>query len=181
MFIFLPYYLFQGNDPLWEPVIWSVVFTGVNVYQIISLFLERRPVVISEKENKIYNDTFSSFTIRQFAKLLKFSKLKFYESSEAILEQEVVPDKVMFVVDGEAIIENKGASLLQLKSGDFIGDVSYITGNPNKFKVKAKDNAEIIFWNRQEFEKAIEADPSMKASWQSLISQKLAQKLSAAH
>jgi len=180
MFIFLPYYFFQGNDPLWEPVIWTVVFTGVNVYQIIKLFLERRPVVVSEEENMIYEQGFTTFTLRQFAKLLKISKKKSFTQSESILEKDVVPDKVMFVIDGGAIVEKEGEAISELKLGDFIGDISYVTGNPNKFRICAKDKTKIIFWEKESFEKTVESDPSYKACWQSLISNKLVEKLNSA-
>jgi len=180
MFVFLPYYLFQGNDPLWEPVVWSFVFTGVNVYQIVKLFLERRPVVISEEENKIYEQSFTTFTLRQFAKLLKFSHRKSFGQSESILEKDAVTDKVMFVIDGDVIVEKEEKVTSELKLGDFIGDISYLTGNPNRFRISAKDQAKIIFWDKESFEKTVNSDPSYKACWQSLISNKLVEKLNLA-
>jgi len=90
MFVFLPYYFLQGNDPLWEPILWTVVFTGVNVHQIIRLYLERRPVVISDEDQAIYEQSFTTFTLRQFAKLLKLSDKKFFKQKECILKEDVI-------------------------------------------------------------------------------------------
>ena len=49
----IPYFLLQQNK-LWPPVIWALVFTAINLYQILRIYSERRPVVLSEDEQKLY-------------------------------------------------------------------------------------------------------------------------------
>ena len=177
MFVFLPYYFFQGNDPLWEPIIWTVIFTGVNVFQLIKLFLERRPVVISAEDQRIYNLSFTNFTIRQFAKLLKTAQRSTKQKNECILDREVITDKVIFVLDGEVVLEDNDRVISTLRPGDFIGDISYITGGPNKYKICTACESKIIFWDKEQFDKIVNDDLELKACWQSLISTKLVEKL----
>ena len=50
----IPYFLVQA-DVLWPPVLWAMVFTAINLYQIARLYLERRPVVLSQEEQKLYD------------------------------------------------------------------------------------------------------------------------------
>ena len=42
----IPYFLLQGTV-LWPPVLWALVFTAINLFQIARIYLERRPIVLS--------------------------------------------------------------------------------------------------------------------------------------
>src|SRR6184192_2710557 len=55
----IPYFLAQP-ETLWPPVVWALVFTTINLYQITRIYLERRPVALSEDEQKLYDMVFRS-------------------------------------------------------------------------------------------------------------------------
>jgi hypothetical protein len=44
-FMTVPYYFFQ-HKPLWPPIFWAVAFMIVNGVRVVTLTLERRPVVL---------------------------------------------------------------------------------------------------------------------------------------
>src|ERR1700752_1820114 len=55
----LPYSYFQ-NEKLGPPIFWGVEFMIVNAIRIVAIALERRPVVLSNKEEQLYRVAFSS-------------------------------------------------------------------------------------------------------------------------
>jgi Cyclic nucleotide-binding domain len=173
----VPFYLFQGNDPLWAPIVWAGIFTIVNVFQLFILFKERRPVILSAEDDEIYNKSFTAFTVKQFAKLLKSSKKKDVETQETLVAEGDLIERLIFITKGGAKIEKNGKVILELKEGDLVGEVNYITDSPVSFKVIADENSKILFWDCKDFEKTISSDPNINSSWQSLISGRLAQKL----
>jgi hypothetical protein len=61
----IPYFLLQ-DSVLWPPILWALVFTAINLYQIARLYLERRPVVLSDDEQKLYDLGFNSLRPREF-------------------------------------------------------------------------------------------------------------------
>jgi Popeye protein conserved region len=61
----MPYFLLQ-REILWPPVLWAGVFTAINVYQIAPIYLERRPVVLSDDEQRLYELGFRSLRPREF-------------------------------------------------------------------------------------------------------------------
>src|SRR6516162_10037288 len=63
----IPYFLLRPNK-LWPPVMWSLVFTAITVYQILRIYLERRPGVLFEEE--LYNMGFASLRPWEFFSLL---------------------------------------------------------------------------------------------------------------
>ncbi len=48
----LPYYYFQ-DEKLWPPIFWGAAFMIVNAIRIVAMALERRPVVLSDREEKL--------------------------------------------------------------------------------------------------------------------------------
>src|ERR1043166_5067901 len=64
----IPYFLLQGTV-LWPPVLWALVFTAINLYQITRIYLERRPIVLSEDEQKLYDLGFRTLRRREFVAL----------------------------------------------------------------------------------------------------------------
>jgi hypothetical protein len=55
----LPYYYFQ-DEKLWPPIVWGVAFMIVNAIRIVAMALERRPVILSDREDELYRVAFSS-------------------------------------------------------------------------------------------------------------------------
>jgi hypothetical protein len=48
----IPYFLFQPT-PLWAAFGWSVLFTAINMFQCWRIFLERRPVKLTDEEEEV--------------------------------------------------------------------------------------------------------------------------------
>src|SRR4249920_2971288 len=67
----LPYFYFQ-NEKLWPPIVWGAAFMTVNAIRVVAIALERRPVVLSDKEERLYRVAFSSIDKRE---LLRFASL----------------------------------------------------------------------------------------------------------
>src|SRR5262249_24049935 len=64
----MPYFLLQ-HTVLWPPVLWALVFTAINLYQISRIYLERRPVVLSPDEQRLYALAFQPLRPREFVSL----------------------------------------------------------------------------------------------------------------
>ncbi|MGK7880870.1 MAG: hypothetical protein AB4060_12320, partial [Crocosphaera sp.] len=81
---FIPYCLLQ-SPPLWIPVLWNLLFMGVNVVNVIILLLERRPVKLNPEEEKLYNLAFKSLSRREFLKVLTWGEWKEGKPEEILL------------------------------------------------------------------------------------------------
>ena len=66
----MPYFLLQ-SEVLWPPIVWAGVFTVINLYQIARIYLERRPVVLSDDEQRLYDLGFRSLRPRDFVSLIR--------------------------------------------------------------------------------------------------------------
>jgi hypothetical protein len=80
----MPYFLSQP-ETLWPPVLWAAVFTAINLYQILRIYLERRPVVLSEDEQKLYDMGFQSLRPREFVSLVLAGEWKNAAAGDKVL------------------------------------------------------------------------------------------------
>jgi len=71
----IPYFLMRP-DALWPPVMWASVFTVINLYQILRIYLDRRAVALSGEEQTLYNMGFGSLRPREFISLLMAGEWK---------------------------------------------------------------------------------------------------------
>src|SRR5579862_7358285 len=69
----LPYYYFQ-QESLWPPIVWGMAFMIVNAVRIAATAMERRPVVLSDKEERLYGVAFRSIDRREFLKLVSLAQ-----------------------------------------------------------------------------------------------------------
>src|SRR4030095_7147705 len=69
----LPYYYVQPV-PLTAAIYWNLLFIGINLIQIVILLRERRPVKLTEDQQRLYQLAFHSITTREFLKLPELAR-----------------------------------------------------------------------------------------------------------
>ena len=67
----LPYFYFQP-EPLMIPIYWNLVFTALNLFWIVRLFQERRPVKLSDEERRLCELVFRTMSPREKDRLSEF-------------------------------------------------------------------------------------------------------------
>ena len=60
-------YFYLRPEPLMTPIYWNLVFTALNVYWIVRLLLERRPVPMNEEEARLYQLAFRTMKPRDMS------------------------------------------------------------------------------------------------------------------
>jgi hypothetical protein len=80
----LPYFYLQ-TTVLWEPIVWSVVFMIINAYHVWRLWMERRPVVLSNDEARLYDLTFFPLSARQFVELARLGRWADQKAGDVLL------------------------------------------------------------------------------------------------
>ena len=70
---FLIPYFYLRSEPLMAPIYWNLLFTAINLYWIARLLNERRPVRLSDDEQRLCRLGFRTLTPRDMLKLLKLA------------------------------------------------------------------------------------------------------------
>src|SRR5882672_12650482 len=81
----MPYFLLQPT-PLWAAFGWSVLFTGINIFQSWRLLLERRPVRLTPEEEEVRRLVFRDLSPRKVLQLLSIGSWATSGPGERLIE-----------------------------------------------------------------------------------------------
>jgi len=101
-FIVVPYYLYFRETPLWNSIFWISIYTIINLVMLFIIYIESRPVTLSDLEQKIYDLTFKSLEPRVFKKLIDHGSLEELQPEVVLVTRNSDLDSLMLVVEGEA-------------------------------------------------------------------------------
>ena len=116
-------------EPMWIPIGWNFVFVALNLYHIAVLVYEKRPVHMSPKHKELYETMFKDLTPVEFLKITKIADWEHFKSGDTIPQQNhKVPD-LHLIYNGTVDVTVNGTKVAELKDGQFVGEMSFLTEN----------------------------------------------------
>jgi hypothetical protein len=175
----IPYYVAQEKI-LWPPVFWGMVFTAINLYQIARLYAERRAVVLSADEQKLYDLAFQAMRPRQFLSLALIGEWKDARAGDQVLTERERVSTVSIAISGAIEVRRQGQSLSTLKPGHLIGTALALTDAPSPVSASFTESGRYIRWPVSQLRVFSDRSPQLRATLQGIVNQDLARKLAAA-
>jgi len=172
----IPYFLLQGTV-LWPPVLWALVFTAINLYQIARLYLERRPVVLSQDKQKLYDLGFRSLRPREFVSLSLVGEWKSAEAGERVVTEGESVSCLCIPITGNADVRKQGEHIETLRPGHIIGTSLALTGEPSPVEVTFTEPARYMRWSLPSLRSFMDKRPDLRVTLQRLVNRDLAGKL----
>ena len=159
----VPYYLYFLETPLWNSIVWVCIYTVINLVMLFIIYLESRPIKLSDLEQKIYDLTFKSLEPRVFKKLIDHGSIEELQPEVVLVTSNSDLDSLMLVVEGEAEVVLKHGEQLIIPTGGFIGEQSFITGGKTSADVTTgKEATTILRWNSQVLRKYLADKENLK-------------------
>jgi len=178
MTVSIPYYLYFHEAPLWNNIFWISTYALINLVMLFIIYLESRPIKLSDLEQKIYDLTFKSLEPRVFKKLIDHGSIEELQPEVVLVTSNSDLDSLMLVVEGEAEVVLKHGEQLIIPTGGFIGEQSYITGEKTSADVKTgKEAAKIIRWNSEALRKHLAGKEILKDNLDLIFTADLIHKL----
>jgi CRP-like cAMP-binding protein len=179
----MPYYYCRA---LYEPMAWATLFTIVNLIQIGILILEERPVFFGDRELQLYRSIFQTLKPREFAKLLTIAEWKTAKIGEELLQQDQPVPALMLISSGRGSVELDGRHVANVTSGQFVGEMGFLTQNNASARVVAALATEYLAWPTQKLRALLASSPALHVKLQGILGSDLIVKLrreahSAAH
>jgi Popeye-like protein len=172
----IPYFLLQGTV-LWPPVLWALVFTAINLYQIARLYLERSPVVLSQDEQKLYDLGFRSLRPREFVSLSLVGEWKNAEAGEKVMTEGEPVSSLCIPITGSADVRRRGERIGAVRPGNIIGTALALTGEPSPVEVTFTEPTRYMRWSLPSLRRFMDKRPDLRVTLQSLVNRDLAGKL----
>jgi CRP-like cAMP-binding protein len=172
----MPYFLLQ-HTVLWPPVLWALVFTAINLYQISRIYLERRPVVLSDDEQRLYELGFQSLRPREFVSLTLMGEWKTASAGERILIEGEPVSRLSVAITGRADVSKQGQRVGALKPGQLIGTALALTGAPSPVEATFSEPSRYMSWPLASLRTFVDKRPDLRVTLQGLVSRDLAGKV----
>ena len=172
----IPYFLVQGTI-LWPPILWALVFTAINLYQMTRIYMERRPVVLSADEQKLYDLAFRSLRPREFVSLSLVGEWKDARAGDRIVSEGELVSDLCVPITGSADVYRQGERIGQLSPGHIIGTALALTGDPSPIAVTFTEPARYMRWSLPSLRRFMDKRPDLRVALQSLVNRDLAGKL----
>ena len=172
----IPYFLVQPQT-LWPPVVWALVFTTINLYQITRIYLERRPVALSEDEQKLYDMAFRSLRPREFVSLALVGEWKTAAAGDRVLTEGEPVSSVCIAISGTLQVRKQSRDLVTLQPGQMIVTALALTGAPSPVDATFTGTARYMSWPLQSIRTFLDRRPDLRVTLQGLVNRELAGKL----
>jgi hypothetical protein len=172
----IPYFLVQPTR-LWPPVVWALVFTIINLYQIVRIYLERRPVTLSDDEQTLYDLAFRSLRPREFVSLMLIGEWKTAAAGDKVLVEGQAVSSICIAISGTVCVQREGRDVGVIDAGHPIGETLALTGDPSPVDATFTRTARYMCWPLQSIRSFMDRRPDLRVTLQGLVNRDLALKL----
>ena len=176
--VVLPYFFFFLGEPLWNNIVWVGIYTIINLIMLFMIYLESRPIKLTDLEQKIYDQTFKSIQPREFKKLIDHGSLNEHQPEVGLVTRDTHLEKLMHVVEGQAEVVLKNGDYVSIPAGGFIGEQSFITGeNTSADVATGGEEATILSWNSDSLRKYLDKKEHLKETLELILTSDVIHKL----
>ena len=164
-------------DPMWLAINWNIIFVLVNLYHVAVLIYEKRPVHMNPKDSELYETMFRDLTPVEFLKITKIAEWKKFKKGQEIVTQNSNVLNLNLIYNGtvDVMVDNK--KVAELKDGQFVGEMSFLTEQPATATCVVKHDTECVVWQQPEFKDLLKRNPSLFFTIQSLLSAQVSSNL----
>lgn len=170
-------YLYFRPDPLLTAIYWNLLFIALNLYWIVRLLLERRPVPMNEEEAKLYHLAFRTMTPRDMFKLLHLGSWQDHPAGQWFVRRGDAVEKLAIISSGKAGIELEGKAVGELKEGQFIGTIGFVSEDLATADVVARNATRCLSWPSAKLKAFLKRNPELWAAFQRSLSRELIRRL----
>lgn len=103
---------------------------------------------------------FSNLKFSHIADIIKLLHVKTFKKDETIIEEGSQGDAMYFIIEGSVLVHNRSIQL-QLKKGEFFGEIALLKNVPRTASVKATSRCKTLELTTDDFQTFIKAKPEL--------------------
>ncbi|NLX25342.1 MAG: cyclic nucleotide-binding domain-containing protein [Lentisphaerae bacterium] len=158
---------------------WNVAFVLFNLYHVVRIIRERRPIELPADLVDLYDRVFSSMSHNEF--------LYFWQTGQTCVAKDQMMIKkgdrqedLSLILSGRVEVVKAQKKIAELERGSFIAEMSFLTGDPASADVQAVGEVGYISWQQEKLRNLKQLNPSLYMKIQQVLGKDLAGKVKAA-
>ena len=160
-------------EPMWLAINWNFVFISLNLYHIAILIYEKRPIKMAPKDKELYETLFKELSPVEYLKITKIANWKKFKAGDTLIRQNHLVTDLILIYNGTVDVVVKDKIVAQLRDGQFVGEMSFLTEKSATATCVIKHDTECIMWKQPEFKQLLKRNPSLYYTIQGLLSNQL--------
>lgn len=161
------------RGPNWPGLLWSLSFVCINSYFLFKYLTEKKIVKLNDTENFILEKNFPTMTKLEFKRLMNQGYSHPYYAPQKLIDDKSFPHAIFLILDGEVDVVIRGHKVSTLKSGDFIGEISFLTGQATSAAFILAKTSTIHYWDGDDLSAFLKKYPQIQTKFQNAIGSQL--------
>jgi len=171
--LFSYHYFYADNT---SAAFWTAIFVIVNTYNIIKILLERRPKLIPDEIQDLYDGIFKNLNSNEFLYFWNMGTIKSVKDKYLIKSGDH-QNNLLLVLSGIANVEVNETPIASLDRGSFIAEISFLSGEPASADVHATGELIFVAWDSERLKNLKHDNPSFWMKLQHALSEDLIKKV----
>ena len=173
--LYLAYYYWALDTPLWDAFFWSLVMGAANFWVMFQLALERTTFNMSEEEKQLFG-VFEGMTPGEFRRLIKIATWHDSDGTTPLTDENQPVTNLYYVLSGPIHIDKQGQTF-DLNHAAFIGEVGFFLNTNASATVTVAEGGRYISWNGDKLRALQAKHPGIRAALHSLLNADMAAKV----
>jgi mannose-6-phosphate isomerase-like protein (cupin superfamily) len=161
----------------WVSFFWEVVFTLVNLVQLVFLAIENRRGRFSAEEQMFIDAVLQGVERAHIRRLMKMGAWIEVGDGHELIHEDTRPSHLYYVVNGTARIVRETRQLSVVGPGDFLGEMSYLTGKNATATVVAETPMRFLAFEREPLRAYLSRNPEIRHALEAGFNRNLVDKL----
>jgi hypothetical protein len=162
-------------DPV--SVVWEVIFVAVNIGQLLILWYYERHHAFEEHQKHFVSSMPPDIERHSIKRLLELSTTREIEAGTLLTTEGQPVPELIFVSKGVAVVEKQGAAVAACGPGDYVGEMSFLTGRPASATARAFKPMTVVVFDQEKLKAAIDSDPGIRRAMEASLNLNLVGKL----
>lgn len=171
---FLAWYaLHRGVLPI---AYWNVVFVLINLAWVNKILRERAAVVLPHALRELHARHFAALAPPEFLRLWSWAERRVLHDDK-LIEEGRKPEALYFLLRGEVAILHGANEVTHVDAGNFIGEMSLLTGEAATADVRCLGEVELMRWPAEKLAALRKNNAGLWTKIQSVIGHDLVEKI----
>ncbi len=156
---------------------WETLFSLVNLVQLLILQVENRLGRLNSEEKLFVKTCLNDVEPAHAKRLVKIGAWTQVQSDAILVTEATSPDDLKFIVSGKAKVLRNGKQIGMVDKGDFLGEMSYLTGKDASATAISISPVRYIAFERKRLKEHLERHPEVRHALEASFNRNLVEKL----
>lgn len=155
---------------------WHIAYALVNLAHVVWLIMDHSVKSLPPAIQDLYHARFVGLKPREFERLLKIND-EVEAGPSTLLVEGQFNDRLYLVTGGQVVIRKHGRDVDCRGPGDFIGEMSVLTGEPASADVLVTAHASYCYWTLGDLQRLQTKNLTLYSRFMMIVGQNVVEKL----